>query len=54
LFDEKAIDGVVDGTAYGVLGAGGRLAKFQTGKLSDYIGLALVIGVGVFAIFYLF
>ena len=54
LFDEKAIDGVVDGTAYGVLGTGGRLAKFQTGKLSDYIGLALVIGVGVFAIFYLF
>ncbi len=54
MFDEKAIDGVVDGTAYGVLGTGGRLAKFQTGKLADYIGLALVIGVGVFAVFYLF
>lgn len=54
LFDEKAIDGVVDGTAYSVLGTGGRLTKLQTGRLSDYIGLALVIGVGVFALFYLF
>lgn len=53
LFDEKAVDGVVDGSAYTVLGTGGRLARLQTGKLSDYIGLALVIGVGVFALYYL-
>ncbi len=54
LFDEKAIDGVVDGSAYTVLGAGGRLARVQTGKIADYIGLALVIAIGVFAMFYLF
>jgi len=53
MFDEKAIDGVVDGSAYTVLGAGGRLAKVQNGKLADYIGLALVIAIGLFAVFYL-
>lgn len=52
-FDEKAIDGVVDGTAYSVLGTGKGLTKLQTGKLSDYIGLALVIALGLFALFYL-
>lgn len=53
LFDEKVVDGVVDGTAYSVLDTGGRLTRFQTGRLSDYIGLALVIGIGVFALTYL-
>ena len=48
-FDEKAIDGVVDNTAYSFLRAGKGLSRIQTGRLADYIGLALVLGACVFA-----
>jgi multicomponent Na+:H+ antiporter subunit D len=53
-FDASAIDGVVDGTATSVVGIGGFLAKLQTGKLSDYIGLSALIGVGIIAAVYFF
>lgn len=52
-FDENAVDGVVDGSAKTVMGAGGRFASLQTGKLADYIGLALVLGMGIFVGYYL-
>jgi multicomponent Na+:H+ antiporter subunit D len=51
-FDEKAIDGVVDGSARSMLGAGGRFARLETGKLADYIGLALLLGAGIFVGYY--
>jgi multicomponent Na+:H+ antiporter subunit D len=42
-FDQKAIDGVVDGTAYGVVGFGSIVKKLQTGKVQVYIGLSLFL-----------
>ena len=42
-FDQKAIDGVVDGTAYGVVGFGAIVKKLQTGKVQAYIGLSLFL-----------
>jgi multicomponent Na+:H+ antiporter subunit D len=53
-FDAQAIDGVVDGTATSVVGVGGVLARLQTGKLSDYIGLSVLIGIGIIAMVYFF
>jgi multicomponent Na+:H+ antiporter subunit D len=53
-FDARTIDGVVDGTATSVVGIGGVLARFQTGKLSDYIGLSALIGIGIIAAVYFF
>ena len=41
-FDKKGIDGVVDGTAYGVKNTGGFLRKVQTGKLNQYAALAVI------------
>ncbi|MFA7164842.1 MAG: Na(+)/H(+) antiporter subunit D [Desulfoplanes sp.] len=52
IFDAQGIDGVVDGTAKSVLGLGGILAKVQTGKLSDYVGLSALIGIGIIALVY--
>jgi len=40
-FDQKAIDGVVDNTAYSVVGFGSIVKKLQTGKVQVYIGLSL-------------
>ncbi|NOY44292.1 MAG: Na(+)/H(+) antiporter subunit D [Deltaproteobacteria bacterium] len=40
-FDVKAIDGVVDGSAYGVLGLGDRVRRAQTGRLQQYIAMAV-------------
>jgi multicomponent Na+:H+ antiporter subunit D len=40
-FDRKAIDGVVDGTAYSVMDFGGIAKKLQTGRIQTYIGLSL-------------
>ncbi len=50
VFDKAAIDGVVDGTAKNVQNGGGGLSNVQTGRLQDYLALALVIGIGVFAL----
>jgi multicomponent Na+:H+ antiporter subunit D len=40
-FDRKAIDGVVDGTAYSVMDFGSVVKKMQTGKIQTYIALSL-------------
>ncbi len=40
-FDRKAIDGVVDGTAYAVMDFGSVAKKLQTGRIQTYIGLSL-------------
>lgn len=49
-FDVKAIDGLVDGSAYGVRGIGRGLAKAQTGRIQDYLALAVLLGLGIFAV----
>ncbi|WP_461209047.1 Na(+)/H(+) antiporter subunit D [Desulfocurvus sp. DL9XJH121] len=49
-FDRKGIDGVVDGSAYTVRGIGRITAKAQTGMLQDYLALAAVLGLGIFAL----
>jgi multicomponent Na+:H+ antiporter subunit D len=41
-FDVKAIDGVVDGLAYGVRGIGDKVRQAQTGKLQHYIAITIV------------
>jgi multicomponent Na+:H+ antiporter subunit D len=53
VFDRKAIDGVVDGTAHGVrlLGQLGALA--QNGRLQQYLGLAVVLALAIFAVVWL-
>ena len=50
LFDEKVIDGAVNGTAALVQGASGALRRLQTGQVQEY---ALGIVGGVVAIFYI-
>ncbi len=42
-FDRKAIDGVVDGTAYSVMDVGSVVKKLQTGRIQTYIGLSLFL-----------
>ena len=42
-FDRRAIDGVVDGTAYSVMDFGSVVKKMQTGKIQTYIGLSLFL-----------
>ncbi len=42
-FDQKAIDGAVDGTAYSVMGIGSLVKKLQTGRVQTYIGLSLLL-----------
>ena len=42
-FDRKVIDGVVDGSAYSVMGFGNITKKLQTGRIQTYIGLSLFI-----------
>lgn len=48
-FDRNAIDGVVDGSAYTVRGVGRTAAKAQTGHLQDYLALAVILGLCIFA-----
>jgi len=48
-FDKAAIDGVVDGTASGVKRIGNSASNVQTGNLQNYLALAMIIGVLVFA-----
>ncbi len=49
-FDRKGIDTVVDGTAYTVRNIGKTGAKIQTGRLQDYLGLAVVIALCVYGL----
>jgi multicomponent Na+:H+ antiporter subunit D len=42
-FDRKVIDGVVDGSAITVRGAGSIVRKLQVGKIQAYIGLSLFL-----------
>jgi multicomponent Na+:H+ antiporter subunit D len=49
-FDKAAIDGVVDGSAYTVQKIGRVTAMSQTGRLQEYLGAALIVGLTVFAL----
>ena len=50
VFDVKAIDGVLDGSARGVREVGGAsVARAQTGRLQDYLAAAVVVGLVIFA-----
>ncbi|MDD5008103.1 MAG: Na(+)/H(+) antiporter subunit D [Syntrophorhabdaceae bacterium] len=42
-FDRNVIDGVVDGSAVAVRGAGSIVRRLQTGKIQAYIGLSLFL-----------
>jgi multicomponent Na+:H+ antiporter subunit D len=50
LFDVKAIDGVVDGIAYKVRGAGDKVRHVQTGKLQQYVAIAVAAFFAVIAL----
>ncbi|MBU1002109.1 MAG: Na(+)/H(+) antiporter subunit D [Proteobacteria bacterium] len=50
IFDRRAIDGVVDGSAYTVRGVSRIAAKAQTGVLQDYLAFAVLLGLGIFAL----
>ena len=49
-FDRSAIDGVVDGTAVGVRRIGRTTTGAQTGRLQDYLAVAVLLGLAVFAV----
>ncbi|EPR43616.1 NADH/Ubiquinone/plastoquinone (complex I) [Desulfovibrio sp. X2] len=49
-FDVKGIDGVVDGTAYTTRSVGERAATVQTGRLTDYLGLAAALAFAALAL----
>jgi multicomponent Na+:H+ antiporter subunit D len=51
-FDRAAIDGVVDGTAYGFKGLGHLAAFAQSGRLQHYLGLMVVLALLIFAFFW--
>lgn len=48
-FDRRIIDGVVDGSAYGVRGLGRLGAMIQNGRLQQYLGLMVVFFVIILA-----
>lgn len=54
VFDKRAIDGMVDGTASTVRGVGGAAARLQTGRLQDYLAGAVILGLGVFVVVWYF
>jgi multicomponent Na+:H+ antiporter subunit D len=49
-FDKSAIDGVVDGAAFGVRRIGGTATGAQTGRLQDYLAAAILLGLAIFAL----
>jgi len=49
-FDKKCIDGVVDGTAWTVRGIGWVISRVQTGRLQDYLSIAVIVGIVIFAL----
>lgn len=53
-FDKKGIDTVVDGSAYTVRNLGRLGAKAQTANLQDYLAMAAVLGLGIFALVWYF
>ena len=52
--DRKCVDGAVNATADGVMAAGGKIIKFQSGRLRDYLGYAFGGGVLLAVINYIF
>lgn len=52
-FDQKGIDGVVDGTAYGIRGIGLRVRGLQVGSVQAYIGMSLALVLLIFSLFVL-
>ncbi|WP_027722265.1 Na(+)/H(+) antiporter subunit D [Maridesulfovibrio zosterae] len=53
-FDRNGIDTVVDGTAYTVRNIGRTGAKIQTGRLQDYLGLAVFIALCIYGLVWYF
>ncbi|MDL2272010.1 Na(+)/H(+) antiporter subunit D [Desulfovibrio sp. OttesenSCG-928-I05] len=53
-FDKKAIDGVVDGTAYGVRNIGRLGAKAQNGDLQRYLGMTVILALIGFVLIWYF
>ena len=49
-FDGKVIDGVVDGLAYSVRGAGDQVRRAQTGRIQQYIAFAVAALFAVLAV----
>lgn len=49
-FDRKGIDTVVDGTAYTVRNIGRSGAKIQTGRLQDYLALAVFFALCIYGL----
>ena len=52
IFDRKGIDGVLDGSAHGVLCLGRIGAKVQNGELQRYIGLAVILAMIAFGLYW--
>ncbi|MDL2210212.1 Na(+)/H(+) antiporter subunit D [Desulfovibrio sp. OttesenSCG-928-O18] len=52
VFDRKGIDGVLDGSAQGVLCLGRIGAKVQNGELQRYIGLAVILACIAFGLYW--
>lgn len=52
-FDQKGIDGVVDGTAYKVQDTGQAISKIHTGKIQEYLALAVIIALAVSGLIWL-
>lgn len=51
-FDRTAIDGVIDGTAYGVLNVGRVAALSQNGDLQRYLGMAVILILVAFGLYW--
>jgi multicomponent Na+:H+ antiporter subunit D len=51
LFDNRVIDGLVDGVASGVRGLGGRLRRLQRGSVQESLTLALTVVMLLFLVF---
>jgi NADH-quinone oxidoreductase subunit L len=52
-FDQRAIDGVVDGTAYNVVNSGQLLSRIQTGRIQEYLAMAVIIALTVCGVIWL-
>ena len=52
IFDRKAIDGVVDGSAYGIGALGRFSAKAHNGDLQRYLGLAVILVLVAFGLYW--
>ncbi|MBI9111552.1 Na(+)/H(+) antiporter subunit D [Maridesulfovibrio ferrireducens] len=53
-FDRKGIDTVVDGTAYTVRNIGRTGAKIQTGRIQDYLGMAVFFALCIYGLVWYF